>query len=48
MIDAEILTAETAAEIRESVSRALAEAIRFAEESPLPDPSELTDDVYVD
>lgn len=47
LIEAEIVTAETLAEIRESVSRSLAEAIRFAEESPLPDPAEITDDVYV-
>jgi pyruvate dehydrogenase E1 component alpha subunit len=42
----QVLTPEKSAEIRGSIERDLAEAVRFAEESPFPDPGEITDDVY--
>jgi pyruvate dehydrogenase E1 component alpha subunit len=41
-----ILTNEKASEIKGSILKAIVEAVRFAEESPYPDPSELASDVY--
>jgi pyruvate dehydrogenase E1 component alpha subunit len=41
-----ILTPEKAALIRAAIAKELDEAVAFAERSPLPDPSEVTEDVY--
>ncbi len=41
-----ILTAEKAEAVRKSIAAELDEAIAFAEQSPLPQPSEITEDVY--
>jgi pyruvate dehydrogenase E1 component alpha subunit len=41
-----ILTPEKAALIRAAIVKELDEAVAFAERSPLPDPSEVTEDVY--
>lgn len=41
-----ILTTEQLQEIRQKVGKELEEAIAFAEESPLPDPQEVLEDVY--
>ena len=41
-----ILTADQAEAIKAEIAKALADAIAFAEQSPLPDPKEVTDDVY--
>ena len=41
-----ILTADQAEAIKAEIAKALADAIAFAEQSPLPDPKEVTEDVY--
>ena len=41
-----ILTKEDAEGVRERTSFEIQAAIEFAENSPLPDPSELLDDIY--
>lgn len=46
LLDMNVLTAEKVAEIRKSIEQKLVEAVKFAEESPMPDPSEITEDVY--
>ena len=46
LIGMNVLTAEKAGAIRESIQQALVEAVNFAEESPLPEPEEIHDDVY--
>lgn len=46
LLDMEILTKATVEEIKAGIQKNLAAAEKFAEESPLPDVSELLDDVY--
>lgn len=46
LLDMQILTQKKMGEIRSSVEKELDEAVRFAEESPWPEPSEVTQDVY--
>ena len=41
-----IVTEEKAQQIRQSIDKELEEAIAFAEQSPLPDPAEVLEDVY--
>ena len=41
-----VLSTEAAAEVHAQVLEEVAAAIRFAEDSPLPDPSALMEDVY--
>jgi TPP-dependent pyruvate/acetoin dehydrogenase alpha subunit len=45
-LDLGVLPSEEAERIQKSVEDRIGEAVRFAEASPLPDPSELTTDVY--
>ncbi len=40
------LTQEKIADIKNTIGKQLAEAVSFAEKSPFPDPSEVTEDVY--
>ncbi len=47
LLEAGILTPETAAGIKEQIGKDIEEAIAFAEESPLPSQDEMLDDVYV-
>jgi pyruvate dehydrogenase E1 component alpha subunit len=46
LVEEDILTTEKADEIQESVKKELEAAINFALESPLPEPADLTEDVY--
>ncbi len=46
LLELNALTQEKIEEIKNTVENQLAEAVGFAEESPFPDPSELTEDVY--
>jgi len=46
LLDMNVLTQETIEAIKTDIAAKLAEAERFAEESPWPDPSEVTEDVY--
>ena len=46
LVEINALTQEKIEEIKTTIEKQLAEAVGFAEESPFPDPSELTDDVY--
>lgn len=46
LLEMKLLTNEKAEEIKSSLIKELADAEKFAEESPFPDISELTDDVY--
>ncbi len=46
LLELAALTPEKITEIKDTVQNQLAEAIKFAEESPFPDPSEVTEDVY--
>ena len=46
LLEMGVLTEDRVREIRASVLAEVEEAVRFAEESPLPDPSEVTEDVY--
>ena len=46
LLEMEVLTQEKIEEIKGSVEKELAEATSFAEESPFPDVSEVTEDVY--
>jgi pyruvate dehydrogenase E1 component alpha subunit len=46
LADGELLAPAEAAQIRESVERALAEAVAFAEASPFPAPEEALEDVF--
>ena len=46
LLEMDILTQEKIEELDGTIERELDEAVRFAEESPFPDPSELTQDVY--
>jgi pyruvate dehydrogenase E1 component alpha subunit len=46
LLESKALTKNQIGEIRASIDKALTEAARFAEESPFPDSSEVTDDVY--
>ena len=46
LLEMGILTQEKIEELDGTIERELDEAVRFAEESPFPDPSELTQDVY--
>lgn len=41
-----IVTEEKAEQIRQSIAKELEEAVAFAEQSPLPDPAEVLEDVY--
>jgi pyruvate dehydrogenase E1 component alpha subunit len=41
-----ILTADKVAEVEQRISKELDEAVAFAEQSPLPDPAEVLEDVY--
>jgi pyruvate dehydrogenase E1 component alpha subunit len=43
-----LLTAEELDQLDQEAEDLMEEAIRFADESPLPEPSELYEDVYVD
>ena len=46
LLEMKVLTPEKCAEIKSAIAAALAEAVRFAEESPVPEPGELLEDVY--
>ena len=46
LVEMKVLTEAKCAEIKGAVAATLAEAVKFAEESPDPEPSELLDDVY--
>ena len=46
LLDMGVLTEDKVSDIKGSIEKELEEAVRFAEESPLPDVSELLDDVY--
>jgi pyruvate dehydrogenase E1 component alpha subunit len=46
LLEMQVLTQQKIEEIRDSLRKAVNEAVSFAEESPLPDPSEVTEDVY--
>lgn len=46
LLDMEVLTQKKVEEIKSSLEKELAEATSFAEESPFPDVSEVTEDVY--
>jgi pyruvate dehydrogenase E1 component alpha subunit len=46
LFDLNVLNQSAINYLRNSLEQELSEAVRFAEESPLPDPSEVTDDVY--
>lgn len=46
LIDLGVLSSQEIEEIKASIKDQIAEAERFAEESPYPDPSELTQDLY--
>lgn len=48
LLEMQVLTQEKTGEIKSSLENELAEAISFAEESPLPDASELLEDVYTE
>jgi pyruvate dehydrogenase E1 component alpha subunit len=47
VLDRKLLTEEELAEIDAKVQAAIDEAVKFAEESPMPDTAEVTTDVYV-
>ncbi len=47
VLERELLSEEDLDEIDAKVKQAIDEAVEFAEESPMPDPEELTSDVYV-
>jgi TPP-dependent pyruvate/acetoin dehydrogenase alpha subunit len=46
LLEMKILTPEKASEIKEAIRKTIEEAIRFAQESPQPDPAEVASDVY--
>lgn len=46
LLEMKILSEEKASEIKGSILKTIEEAVRFAEESPYPDPSEIANDVY--
>jgi pyruvate dehydrogenase E1 component alpha subunit len=46
LVEINALTQEKIGEIKNTVEKQLAEAVEFAEKSPFPDPSEVTEDVY--
>ncbi len=46
LLEMEVLTQEKIEEVKGSIEKELAEATSFAEESPFPDVSEVTEDVY--
>jgi len=46
LVEINALTQEKIEEIKNTIETQLVEAVGFAEESPFPDPSELTEDVY--
>ncbi len=46
LLDMNVLTGEKVEEIKKSIEKELVEAVKFTEESPMPDPSEITEDVY--
>jgi len=46
LLELNALTQEKIVEIKNTVEKQLAEAVEFAEKSPFPDPSEVTEDVY--
>ena len=46
LLDLGVLTPEKIQEIKSSVKKQLEDAERFAEESPYPDPADVTLDVY--
>jgi pyruvate dehydrogenase E1 component alpha subunit len=46
LVDMQVLTQEKMKEIKSSIEREVGDAVKFAEESAFPDPSEITDDVY--
>jgi pyruvate dehydrogenase E1 component alpha subunit len=46
LVEINVLTQEKIEEVKNTIEKQLAEAVGFAEESPFPDPSELTEDVY--
>jgi pyruvate dehydrogenase E1 component alpha subunit len=46
LLEINALTQEKIGEIKNMVEKQLTEAVGFAEDSPFPDPSEVTDDVY--
>ena len=46
LVEINALTQEKIGEIKNKVEKQLAEAVGFAENSPFPDPSEVTEDVY--
>lgn len=46
LLGAKILTKEKIKDIQDGLGKDLAQALAFAQESPLPEPGEITDDVY--
>ena len=46
LLEMQVLTEKKIGEIKDSIEKALEEAVSFAEESSFPDPNEITDDVY--
>ncbi len=46
LVDMDLLDASRIEEITNHIARELSEAVEFAEQSPFPEPSEITDDVY--
>ena len=46
LLDMGVLTPEKAAEIKGAIAKELEGAVTFAEESPMPEPAEIMDDVY--
>jgi pyruvate dehydrogenase E1 component alpha subunit len=48
LINQELASSQELEEIEKSVDQEIEEAVRFAEESPLPAPEELFDNIYVE
>jgi pyruvate dehydrogenase E1 component alpha subunit len=46
LIDMNVLTEQQVSEIKAGIEKQLAEAVDYAEQSPLPEPSEILEDVY--
>jgi pyruvate dehydrogenase E1 component alpha subunit len=46
LLESKILTRKKMDDVKRSVEKELQEGIRFAEESPYPDPDEVTGDVF--
>jgi pyruvate dehydrogenase E1 component alpha subunit len=48
LLELGVLTADTIGGIKASIENELASAVQFAEDSPMPDPAEITEDVFTD